>query len=121
MAELKPEFRGCGAVDEIDDALPRRRLFVVPQTETARRDAGVRRHAGHFAEQKPGAAERAAAEMHQMEIVRHAVLRRIHRHRRHDDAVLQLKSADRYGVNIGGTGGPLGSILMPARAANQRS
>ena len=27
----------------------------------------------------------------------------------------------RYGVNIGGTGGPSGSILMPARAANQRS
>ena len=94
MAELKSGL-GRGGVNEIDQAFPGFRLFVVPKTEAPRRDPCVRRHAGHLAEDEPGAAQRAAAQMHQMEIVRHAVDGRIHRHRRDDDTVRQGDAADR--------------------------
>ena len=46
-----------------------------------------RRNAGHFREDQPGAADRARAVMHQMEIAGHALLGRIHAHRRHHRAV----------------------------------
>ena len=64
----------------------------------------VGRHAGHFGEDEAGAAMGAAADMHQIIIVRHAVAAGILRHRRHHDAVGQVSArAARNGVNIGAT------------------
>ena len=63
------------------------------------RQPGVMRASGETqvisAKTSAGAAERARAEMDEMEIVRHAVRGRIHRHRRHDDAVLQASARAR--------------------------
>ena len=53
----------------------------------ARRDPGVAADTGHLGEHQPGAADRARAVMHQMEIAGHALLGRIHAHRRHHRAV----------------------------------
>ena len=69
MAELQAELRPGRRMDEIDDALPGRRLFFAPEPEAAGSYARIRRHAGHLAENDPGAAERAAAEMDEMKVV----------------------------------------------------
>ena len=53
----------------------------------ARRDATLRRDAGHLGEYQTCAAQCTRAEVHEMKIVRHAVLRAVSRHRRHHDAV----------------------------------
>ena len=93
VAELQADLRRRIGVDEIDDARPRRLLLVVPQAGAARRDPGVAADAGHLGEDQPGAADRARAVMHQMEIAGHALLRRIHAHRRHHRAVGHLHLA----------------------------
>ena len=90
-ATLAPVFRCMKSTTRRQ----RGRLLVVPQAEAAGRDARIGRHAGHLAEHQPRAAQRAAAEMHQVEIVGHAVDRRVHRHRRDDDAVRQGHAAQR--------------------------
>ena len=51
--------------------------------------------ARHLGEHEPGAAVRAAAEMHEVEVVGRAVGARVLRHRRHDDAVRQRDAAQR--------------------------
>ena len=51
-----PTLAGVVGVHEIDDALPGRRLLVVPQAEAAGRDARVGRDAGHLAEDERRAA-----------------------------------------------------------------
>ncbi len=94
MAELKPGL-GRRGVNEIDQTLPGPSLRIVPKAEAAGCDARIRRYARRLAEHEPRAAERAAAEMHQMEVVRHAVDGRIHRHRRDHDAVRQRDAAHR--------------------------
>ena len=87
VSKLQADLCGRIGVDEIDDPRPRRLLLVVPQAGAARRDAGVAADAGHLGEDQPGAADRARAVMHQMEIAGHALLRRVHAHRRHHRAV----------------------------------
>ena len=60
---------------------------------------------------QPGAAHRALAVMDEVEVVGRAVDRRIHRHRRDGDAVLEAISRSLNGANIGGaalSGTPLG-------------
>ncbi len=93
MAKLQADFGGGIGVDEINDARPRGLLLVVPQASTARRDAGVAADAGHLGEDQPGAADGARAIMHQMEITGHALLRRVHAHRRHHRAIRNLHLA----------------------------
>ena len=93
MAELQADLCGRIGVNEIDDPRPRRLLLVVPQPGAARRDAGVAADAGHLGEHQSGAADRARAVMHQMEIAGHALLRRVHAHRRHHGAVGHLHLA----------------------------
>ena len=61
----------------------------------AERDARLGRHAGHLGDDEPRAAERARAEMHEVEVVRRAVVGAVHVHRRHDDAVGERHAAQR--------------------------
>ena len=75
MADLQAEFRLRIRVNEVDDALPGLFLRVVPQAGAARRDAALRRHAGHLGVHQPGAAGRARAVVNQMPVTWHAVLR----------------------------------------------
>jgi hypothetical protein len=74
-------------------ACERRDMRVAPQTHIAMRDAAVLRHRGCLDHDDAGAAEREAAEMHEMPIVGHAVIGRILAHRRDDDAILGLDAA----------------------------
>ncbi len=50
-------------------------------------------HAGHLGEHQPSAAQCALAIMDEVKVVRRSVDRRIHRHRRHGDAVFELHLA----------------------------
>ena len=81
------------AVQEIGDALELRDLRIAPQAVTARRDPPLLGDGGRFDENKSGAAERKASEMNQVKIVGEAVMRAIHRHRRHHDAIAGCLSA----------------------------
>ena len=89
MAQLQTDFCTRPLVHEIDDARPGRQLLRRPQTGAAWRDAALRRDAHHLGEHQPGTAQCARAQMHHVEIVGHAVLRAVGRHRRDHDAVRQ--------------------------------
>ena len=93
MAELEADLRLGIGVDEIDDALPRGDLGLVPHAGAAGADPALGRDAGHLGEDQPRAAERALAVVDEVEVVGDAVDRRIHRHRRDGDAVLHLHLA----------------------------
>src|SRR6516162_2660975 len=75
--------RGVEAVQEIGDALELRDLRIEPQAVTARRDPPLLGDRSRFDENKTGAAKRKASEMNQMKIIGEAVMRTVHRHRRH--------------------------------------
>ena len=64
-------------------------LPLLPQARAAGRDAPAGRDAEHLGHHQPGAAERARAEVHEVEVVDVAVDGRVHVHRRDDDAVLR--------------------------------
>ena len=81
MTELKADFRLGLRVHEIDDALPLSDVLVVPHARTSGANAALRRHAGHLGEEQAGAAHRAFAQVHEMEVVGRAVDRGIHGHR----------------------------------------
>ena len=94
MPELDADPRVRVRVDEVDDALPGVDLPLLPQARAAGRDPPVGRDAEHLGHHEPGAAERARAEVHEMEVVRVAVHGRVHVHRRDDDAILELELAE---------------------------
>ncbi|GGM16497.1 hypothetical protein GCM10011594_40770 [Nakamurella endophytica] len=80
---------GTLAVDEVDDARPRRRLLLVPQAGVLRADPALRGHRSGFGEDEPEAALRAGSQVHQVPVGRHAVLLgdRVLAHRRQPDPV----------------------------------
>jgi hypothetical protein len=80
-------------VQEIGDAPEPRDLRIEPQPVAAPRDPSLLGDRGRFDENETGAAECKTAEMNQMEIVDEAVMRAVHRHRRHHDAVAQCHIA----------------------------
>src|SRR2546426_1801472 len=80
--------RGTG-VDELHDPLEPCDVLVLPDPEVLRRDAPFRSHGARFGEHQRGAADRARAEVHEMPIVREAVLARVLAHGRDDDAVAE--------------------------------
>src|ERR1044071_3330391 len=63
-------------------------LGLVPETRISRRNACLRRGAGHLDVDQSGAADSAAAEVDEVPVARHAVERRILVHRRYHHAVL---------------------------------
>ena len=83
-------------MQEIGDALELRDLRIAPQPVAARRDPSLLGDGGRFDENKTGAAERKASEVHQVKIVGEAVMGAVHRHRRHHDAVAQRHAAKGY-------------------------
>ena len=91
MAELQANPGLAIGMDEVGDPPPRGDMLVLPHAGATRRDAGRRRWAGHFREDQPGAALSPRAEMHEVEIPRHAVDRGVHGHRRDHDAVRQFQ------------------------------
>src|SRR5580692_2461549 len=76
-------------VDDVRDARPATELQVVPETEAAGGDAGVRRDARHLREDHRGATEGPGAEMDEVEVVGQPVDRTVRRHGGDDDAVLE--------------------------------
>ena len=94
MAELDADPRVRVRVHEVDDALPRSDLALLPEARAARRDAPDGRHAEHLGHHEPGAAEGTRAEVHEVEVVDVAVARGVHVHGRDDDAVLELEIAE---------------------------
>ena len=74
MADLHADAGVAVAVHEVHDAGESARLLVIPQAGASRGDARVGRNAGHLHHHQAGAAHGAAAQMHQVEIARHAVL-----------------------------------------------
>ena len=89
MAQLQTHLGLRARVHEPGDARPGGFLLVGIQPRAARRDAGLGRDIGHLGEHQPGAADCAGAVMHDVPVAGHAVLGRIHAHRRHHNAVRQ--------------------------------
>ena len=67
-------------------------------------DAALGRHRGGLGNDRRGAADRAAAQVHQVPVVRHAVGGRVLAHRRHHDAVAQGQRALRERIEQAGQG-----------------
>jgi len=78
---------------EIDDALPGALVRVAVHAGAAKRDARLFRDVGHLGEHQAGAADGARAVVHQVPVVRHAVLRGILAHWRDHDAVVEGERA----------------------------
>ena len=72
-----PIFALAAGVHEVDDALEGRLLRVVAEPGAGRRDAAFGRRAGHLDHHHRRAAERARAQVHQVEVLRHAVDRAV--------------------------------------------
>ena len=93
MADLAADLRLGLGMDEIDDPLPRRLMLGRIKARAAGRDAALGRDAGHLGVDQPRAALGALGVMDEMPVGRAAVDRLVLRHRRDDDAVLQLHVA----------------------------
>ena len=123
MAELQADLRVGLGVHEIDDALPGRLVLGLVGAGAAGRDAALGRDAGHLGVDEAGAALGALAEMDEVPVGRAAVHRLVLRHRRDDDAVLQLQVAQPEGrehrAAHGGVAADAGLLLEPALGALQ--
>jgi hypothetical protein len=95
MAELDAG-RGILLLDEGDETAERLDELVVPDAEIAHGAAAAPLHLGRFHDDKPRAAGRELAGIHQVPVGRKALDGRILVHGRHDDAVLQFNAADRH-------------------------
>ena len=98
VGELKRDPRRRMRVNEIHDALPRRHVLGLVHPRAARADPALAAHVGHLGDDEPRAADRATAEIHQVPVVRRAVIGRVLAHRRDDDPVGQdeLAQPERY-------------------------
>ena len=96
-AELHAEFGDAVGAAEIVHALERRLVVVGIHAGAFRRNPPDRSDVGHLAHHQPGAAEREAAEMHQVPIVRRPIVGVVLAHRRDDDPIGQSEPAQRDG------------------------
>ena len=81
MTELEGQLGiGVGA-NPVHDLLEGRALGVVPQSGASWGNATVRAGSGHFDEHHGSSAQRTRAQMHQVIVARHAIDRRVLRHR----------------------------------------
>src|SRR5580704_7127147 len=86
MRKLNSRARSL-RVYEGGDALERRNVLVLPDTEVRGRNAALGHDCGGFQHHQACAALGAAAEMHEMPVVGKAVFSRVLAHRRHTNAV----------------------------------
>jgi hypothetical protein len=80
-------------MDEARDARERLNLLVAPQAHICRGDAPLARNGSGFHHRQRDAADRAAPEMHQVPVIRHALDGAVLTHRRHDNAIAQSDAA----------------------------
>ena len=97
VAELQADLGVGLGVDEVDDALPGGLGSGAVGAGAAGADPALGGHAGHLGVDEPGAALGALAEVDEVPVGRHAVHGLVLRHRRDDDAVLQLHAAQAEG------------------------
>ena len=95
MRQLHAELGDAVGAAEIVHALQRRLVVVGIHAGAFGRDPPDRIDVGHLAHHQPGAAEREAAEMHQVPVVRRAVGRIVLAHRRDHDPVGKREPAQR--------------------------
>ncbi len=86
---------GAGFVQQRREPPERGDVRVVPQPVVVPRAARPRRDRGRLDHHQRRAAEREAAEVREVPVADAAVARRVHLHRRHDDAVAQRGAAQR--------------------------
>ncbi len=86
--------RSTLGVEEFDDAAERSNLSVLPQAGIGIGDAAFGRHRCRFCDDEAEAAQREAAQMHEVPVVGMAVTCRILAHRRHHHAVLEREIAE---------------------------
>ena len=93
VTQLQTNARTTLALHKTHDARERGLLFVVPQPGAAGRDAALRRRAGHLHHHQCRATQRPGAQVHQMEVLRHAVNGAVGGHGRHHHPVCQRQLA----------------------------
>ena len=74
-------------VNEADDAREHGDVLVFPDAEILRADAAFGRDRRGFGHHQPGAADGAAAEMHEVPVIGEPVVARVLAHRRDEDAI----------------------------------
>src|SRR6185437_5664495 len=87
VRQLDADLGGRVPVHELDDATPAVDVLATIDAGAAGRDATFAHDVGHLGDHQRGAAERAAAEVHEVPVRRHAVVGRVLAHRRYADAV----------------------------------
>ena len=125
---LRPECPSCDAdlrvavrVHEVDDRAPAGACSSRVQPGAAGRDAALRRDADHLGHHQPGAAERRAAQVDEVEVARQPVVGRVHVHRRDDDAVLQLQLAQPERSGTSAARGSVGAARARRRTTRRRA
>src|SRR3954471_17752604 len=92
MSKLNSGHR-TNAFNERGDSREHWNVIVAPNPKVAWRDAAFRRHGGCLCDHKTSAADRASSEMHQMPIIRMAIVRAVLTHRRHCDPIAKCYAA----------------------------
>jgi hypothetical protein len=107
MRELHARHRAL-RLDEAEDAREHLDVLVCPQPEIVRADPALGQHGRRLGEHRRGAADGAAAEVHEVPVVREAVAARVLAHRRDENPVSQPDVAElergeqMAGCSIGG-------------------
>jgi plasmid stabilization system protein ParE len=97
VRKLHAEFGDAIGTAEIVHALERRLVIVGPHAGAFRRNPPDRIDVGHLAHHEPRAAEREAAEMHQVPIGCRPIVGIVLAHRRDDDPIGKSEPAQRDG------------------------
>ena len=94
-------------MDEVHDAFPRGHVGVRVEAGAAWRDAPVRCHVRHLGDHEARSTDGAAAQVHEMPVVRDAVLSHVLTHGRDGDAVWddELSQTERREHRRRGRGG----------------
>ncbi len=92
MRELNRRYRAVG-FDEIGNALQWRDVCIRPDAQVTVSDAAFGFDRGGFGENQSGAASGHFAEVDEMPVVGHPLMRRVLAHRGNDDAVLERDAA----------------------------
>ena len=94
MRELNPKRRAF-ALHEPTYSLKWSCVRIVPDAEVFRADTPVWCDCCSLGEDQPGAADRAAGQMHEVPVIREPIIARVLTHRRDGDAVIERQPAKR--------------------------
>ena len=97
VRELDADLGLALAVHELHDPLPPGDVRREIHPGASGRDPALAAHVGHLGHHQPGAADRPAAEVHQVPVVRQPVVRPVLAHRGHHDPVGQHQLAEPVG------------------------